>query len=167
MFLSKFALLLFASAVAVVPLALSMGDADKMPAHDDARLLQLTPCIPFKLVLTTDSIPGDISWEVKNFAGTVVLSDNDVYYSGSTTYTEEGCFPPNDGDYTVIIRDSYGDGLGSYEITWNGAVVASGENEGTVILISPSLSPSLSPSVSVAPSLSNAPTGKKQSKGKK
>jgi subtilisin family serine protease len=75
-----------------------------------------------KVAVKADYYPGETSWSVDTCDGTSVVS--------GTTGSIMQCVP--DFSYTFTIFDSYGDGIccsygqGSYEVTLDGAVVASG-----------------------------------------
>ena len=79
-------------------------------------------CVPLKVALTNDDFPEETSWKVTASSGAVLLqgtesSDECIETSGCVTFT---------------IEDSYGDGIccsygqGSYEVKYDGEVVAQG-----------------------------------------
>ena len=84
------------------------------------------------VTVTTDIYPTETSWQLVDQNGVVVQSINagDLTQSG-TTYTWNFC-PTSTDCYDFIINDTYGDGIccgygnGSYSVTYNGVVVASG-----------------------------------------
>ena len=61
--------------------------------------------------VTGGSFPTEVSWDIENDNGDIVLS-------GGAPYCENFCF--EDGCYTINMNDSYGDG-------WNNAVLTIGE----------------------------------------
>ena len=79
--------------------------------------------------ILTDNYPGETTWAVTNEAGATVWSGG-PYGAAGTTYTETLCLPF--GCYTLTVNDSYGDGIccaygvGSFELTSGGTVLASG-----------------------------------------
>jgi hypothetical protein len=92
------------------------------------------PCLDNELTLEIvfDDYPQDISWSLKNSAGTTIAFDGNfgAEYVGSTIFYDM-CLP--DDCYDLIILDSYGDGLccnegiGSYSLSSSsGDVLASG-----------------------------------------
>lgn len=78
--------------------------------------------------LTTDNYGYETSWTLTNRANQEVA--NGGSYANSTDYNENVCL--DDGDYTFIINDSYGDGIccafgnGSYDISLAGTSLISG-----------------------------------------
>jgi len=105
---------------------------------------ECTPCVTgpitctdfeVELELNFDNFPAETSWKVINDAGQVLYSSPD--YSNETprsSVTETFCLPA--GCFTFSIRDLYGDGFccefgsGSYSLTINGNVLASGGDFG-------------------------------------
>ena len=87
---------------------------------------------PLLITITTDNYTSETSWELVDQNGTVVQSINagDLTQS-ATTYTWNIC-PSATDCYDFIINDTYGDGIccgygnGSYSVSYNGSVVASG-----------------------------------------
>ena len=61
-----------------------------------------------RLTINFDNYPGDVSWNLKNDAGTTVASGGN-YTTAGGTYTEIFCL--TDGCYDFEILDGYGDGL--------------------------------------------------------
>ncbi len=81
--------------------------------------------VKVKLSLTFDSWPEEVSWNIKDSSGTVVLegSPNHSPYNGaysgmSGTITITECLAS--GSYTLNVSDDYGDGGTAYAITGNG-----------------------------------------------
>ena len=80
------------------------------------------------LTLNTDNYGSETSWVVNNSQGNAVASGSD--YESNTQYNEQLCL--TDGAYTLIVSDSYGDGMccnvgdGSYTLTQDGTTLASG-----------------------------------------
>ena len=82
--------------------------------------------------ITTDNYPSETSWDLVNQSGVVVASINaGDLTSNATNYSWSICVNSNEC-YDFIIYDTYGDGIccsygnGSYSISYNGSVVASG-----------------------------------------
>ncbi len=79
-----------------------------------------------KLTLKLDQYPGETDWEVLDASSAVVASGG-PYATANATVNKEMCLA--DGNYTLIIYDSYGDGFccaygnGSYSLTVNGTVL--------------------------------------------
>ncbi|MBL4940856.1 MAG: endonuclease [Colwellia sp.] len=77
----------------------------------------ITNDVTFSLV--TDNYGGETSWTLTNTSDQEVASGSN--YASSTSYNENYCL--DDGDYTFIINDSYGDGIccsfgnGSYDFS--------------------------------------------------
>jgi hypothetical protein len=84
------------------------------------------------ITITTDNYPVETSWQLVNQSGTVVqsISAGDLTQA-NTSYTWNIC-PSSTDCYDFTIYDAYGDGMccnygnGSYTVTYNGVVVASG-----------------------------------------
>jgi len=84
------------------------------------------------ITITTDNYPVETSWQLVNQSGTVVqsISAGDLTQA-NTSYTWSIC-PSSTDCYNFIIYDTYGDGIccnwgnGSYSVSYNGTVVASG-----------------------------------------
>ncbi|WP_440054832.1 endonuclease [Pseudoalteromonas sp. T1lg65] len=80
------------------------------------------------LSITTDQYGSETSWQVTNANGSVVDSGNG--YGANQSVNESLCL--TDGDYTLSVFDSYGDGMccsygnGQYALTFNGNTLASG-----------------------------------------
>ena len=82
----------------------------------------------FTMTLNTDNYGSETTWSLVDATGSTVMSGGP--YANNTTYTitEQLCY----GCYTLTVNDSYGDGMccaygsGSYNLTVNGDVVASG-----------------------------------------
>ena len=85
-----------------------------------------------ELELTTDNYGSETSWQITDSSSQTVASGSS--YTSNTTSNEAICL--DDGDYTFIITDAYGDGIccsygyGSYNLTVNGSSVASGGSFG-------------------------------------
>ena len=88
--------------------------------------------VPLTVEVNTDDYPAETSWTLTNTCTNGVV-DSVVRGSlgnGSTKYTKNYCVPP--ASYEFDIRDSYGDGMccsygsGSYSVSYNSNVVASG-----------------------------------------
>ena len=79
--------------------------------------------------ILTDNYPGETTWSLTDVNGTAVASGG-PYVDAATDIQEVVCV--GDGCFTFTINDSYGDGIcclygtGSYDLTVNGAVLATG-----------------------------------------
>mmetsp|Transcript_1665 Transcript_1665/g.3554 ORF Transcript_1665/g.3554 Transcript_1665/m.3554 type:complete len:183 (+) Transcript_1665:64-612(+) len=123
-----------------------------------------------KVDILTDGYPGEISWTLTNNCGIPYTTSSPVYSTESTSFSDKYCLPS--GEYTFLIRDTYGDGIccdcgrGSYSVKYEGDIVASGgafgesdtetfgecaEEESPA----PTQAPTQSASPSVAPSVSS------------
>ncbi|PME27430.1 endonuclease I [Vibrio sp. 10N.286.55.E10] len=80
------------------------------------------------LTLVTDNYGSETSWSLKNSVSQTLYSGSD--YKNNTINEVEMCLA--DGSYILEVSDSYGDGMccsggnGSYSLSVNGTVVASG-----------------------------------------
>lgn len=80
------------------------------------------------LTLNTDNYGSETSWVVNNSQSNAVASGSN--YESNTQYNEQLCL--TDGAYTLIVSDSYGDGMccnvgdGSYTLTQDSTTLASG-----------------------------------------
>ncbi|MCW4439449.1 endonuclease [Vibrio splendidus] len=80
------------------------------------------------LMLVTDNYGSETSWSLKNSVSQTLYSGSD--YQSNTNNEVEMCLA--DDSYTLEVSDSYGDGMccsvgnGSYSLSVNGTVVASG-----------------------------------------
>ena len=87
------------------------------------------------ITITTDSYPGETSWQLVDQNGSGYTNATQLT-SANTTYTWNICVP-NINCYDFTIFDSWGDGIccsygnGSYSVSYNGTVVASGGSFGT------------------------------------
>ena len=84
--------------------------------------------------ILTDNYPEETTWSVTNDEGDVVWSGG-PYAEDETTYSESLCLPF--GCYSLIVVDSYGDGIccgqygdGNYTLTAGGELLASGDDWG-------------------------------------
>jgi len=79
--------------------------------------------------ILTDNYPGETTWSLTDVTGAAVASGG-PYVDVATSIQEVVCV--GDGCYTFTILDAFGDGIccgygtGSYELTVDGAVVATG-----------------------------------------
>merc|ERR1712226_740850 len=95
-----------------------------------------TPCSAndFKLTLTTDNYPGETTWTLVNQCTNELYAQGGPFNNAGTQYVEEFCIP--DGEYTLTITDSYGDGIccsygeGSYILEYNANIEREGGNFG-------------------------------------
>ncbi|MEW7278470.1 reprolysin-like metallopeptidase [Aquimarina sp. 2201CG1-2-11] len=100
-----------------------------------ATATTLPACIEVTLNLNVDQFPEEISWQITDGNNQIIVSNETVASSSSTTPT--ACLKP--GTYTFTITDSFGDGLccnygeGSYTLTANpgNKELASGREFGT------------------------------------
>jgi len=80
------------------------------------------------LMLNTDNYGSETSWAVNNNQGSAVA--NGSGYASNTQYDEQICL--TDGIYTLVINDSYGDGMccstgnGGYALKQGSTTLASG-----------------------------------------
>ncbi|NMP03556.1 endonuclease I [Pseudoalteromonas arctica] len=89
-----------------------------------------TSCTDNSLTLTlnTDNYGSETSWAVNNNQGSAFA--NGSGYASNTQYDEQICL--TDGTYTLVINDSYGDGMccstgnGSYALKQGSTTLASG-----------------------------------------
>ncbi|KAA1164019.1 endonuclease [Pseudoalteromonas distincta] len=89
-----------------------------------------TSCTDNSLTLTlnTDNYGSETSWAVNNNQGSAVA--NGSGYASNTQYDEQICL--TDGTYTLVISDSYGDGMccstgnGNYALKQGSITLASG-----------------------------------------
>ncbi|MBH0031186.1 endonuclease [Pseudoalteromonas sp. SWYJZ98] len=89
-----------------------------------------TSCTDNSLTLTlnTDNYGSETSWAVNNNQGSAVA--NGSGYASNTQYDEQICL--TDGTYTLVISDSYGDGMccstgnGNYALKQGSTTLASG-----------------------------------------
>ncbi len=85
--------------------------------------------ITLSLALVLDNYPSETSWSIVNSNGGTVESGGG-YSVANSTVNVDVCLPA--GCYDFVINDTYGDGIccsygnGSYTLTANGAVQASG-----------------------------------------
>jgi len=98
------------------------------------NIFQVCPDNVVFLNITFDDYSGETSWDLLDGNGAVVASM--AYSAGSTSDSQEWCLP--NGNYTFVIKDSFGDGIccsygnGSYAVTKaDGTVLASGGSFGT------------------------------------
>ena len=92
----------------------------------------------FKLTLKLDGYPGETSWEIVQNGATVMSGGNYPgvadFKSQLSEYTEVFCL--TNGQYTFVIKDSYGDGIccsfgnGSFEIELDGVSMNNGPYSG-------------------------------------
>lgn len=93
-------------------------------------------CTDVTLTINFDDYPEEISWEIINQNNETVLAGGNYgsQPDGSTVQIVE-CLDP--GTYTLVVRDSYGDGLccnygsGSYELATGNSTLASGGQFGS------------------------------------
>ena len=105
--------------------------------YDPAAVVDDGSCLadglPFVLTIVLDNYPAETTWTLTDSSGTSIASGG-PYADVGATVVENFC--AGDGCYTFTMLDSFGDGLcctygeGSYELTADGAVVASGGSFG-------------------------------------
>ena len=103
---------------------------DPLATNDDGSCCYGTALL--EITITTDNYPVETSWQLVNQSGTVVqsISAGDLTQA-NTSYTWSIC-PSSTDCYDFTIYDAYGDGMccsygnGSYTVSYNGTVVASG-----------------------------------------
>ncbi|NVN83094.1 MULTISPECIES: endonuclease [unclassified Vibrio] len=105
------------------------------------------------LTLATDNYGSETSWSLKNSVSQTLFSGSD--YQSNTINEVEMCLA--NGSYTLEVSDSYGDGMccsvgnGSYSLSVNGTVVASGgdfqASQSTEFTIGSSTTPPTEPPV--------------------
>ncbi|WP_113922614.1 HYR domain-containing protein [Cognataquiflexum aquatile] len=83
--------------------------------------------ILIELELILDDYPSEVSWELKNKDGSVIRSGGGYTGFLGSIRKEEFCLPA--GCYDFVIRDSFGDGGGSYKLTQGGLVLASSNGQ--------------------------------------
>ncbi len=82
--------------------------------------------------LTTDNYGSETSWEITDSSDQIRYSGSG--YASNNSYSEDVCLV--DGDYTLTLYDTYGDGIccsfgnGSYALTVENTTVASGGSFG-------------------------------------
>ena len=87
--------------------------------------------------ITTDNYPTETSWQLINQSGVVVASINSGDLTQANSSYSWSICPSSTDCYDFIIYDTYGDGIccsygnGSYSVSYNGNVVASGGSFGT------------------------------------
>lgn len=97
-----------------------------------------------KLELEFDQYPEETSWaifEASNTTTPVLAKGSDEAYAGATEASEDLCLAP--GSYFLVLYDAYNDGFccsygnGSYNLSRNGVVLASGSGTFTSFLAIP------------------------------
>ena len=85
-------------------------------------------CTDTTVTLSTDNYGAETSWQLRTDAGVTIGGGSNL--ANNQTFNDEFCL--NDGNYTFIINDSYGDGIccqfgqGSYAITTSDTTLISG-----------------------------------------
>ena len=83
-----------------------------------------------KVTVTTDDYPSETSWDIVEQCGGSSGAGRGNYDGRATTYEDEYCLPA--ARFKFTLRDSFDDGIccgygnGSYEVSLNGEVMASG-----------------------------------------
>ena len=75
-----------------------------------------------QVIVTTDSYPGETSWQLKD--GSTIIAESDKFKIGNHTYTDNVCTVP-EHCYTFVLLDSYGDGGATAKVKYNGVTLVS------------------------------------------
>lgn len=126
-------------------------------------------CNDVVLSIKTDAYPGETSWKLVNKDYEMEMRTGGDYTSADTVYDEKLCL--EDGDYTLVIKDKYGDGfshgIGYWKLFFDEKIVVEGGKfssiEETSFTISGSqVSPAADPATARTPSspvtITKAPT---------
>ncbi len=85
------------------------GSADQnMSNNSKTTNFQVIDGSKITIELKTDNYPGETSYLLKNSSGDTILYQN-AFGAANTVFTKEVCV--NNGCYTLIIYDGYGDGI--------------------------------------------------------
>jgi len=91
-----------------------------------------------EITITTDNYPVETSWQLIDENGAVIASINGGdLTNANSAYSWDICVSSNEC-YDFVISDTYGDGIccswgsGSYTVSYNGSVVASGGSFGSI-----------------------------------
>lgn len=102
------------------------------------NIKQVCPFNEVVLDIQFDDWPEETSWELLDSEGNVIDSVPAGTYAGEKTLSKAFCL--QDGTYTFIIYDAYGDGTNYYRLSYNGAILveggAFGESEATTFDVS-------------------------------
>ncbi len=113
-------------------LILEIEDQDGVYKGDNITLSikRICPFDPVVLKFAFDDYPEELSWVLKNASDEVVTTVAEGTYKGLSTFTQELCL--QNGDYTIIFVDAYGDGIGAggYALTYKGTELATGGDFG-------------------------------------
>ena len=115
----------------------------------------------FEMTVNTDDYPGETTWSVVNDATGDVVMSGGPYGTSGTAYTSSELVCANSACFTLTINDSFGDGIccgfgnGSYALTVNGEVVASGGSFTTSCSLSIARNSSFCLELRLAPFLEN------------
>lgn len=80
------------------------------------NIAQVCPYNEVIFAITFDSYPEETSWELFDSSDNVINSGGP--YAGQSSLTKAFCL--ENGTYTFVIYDAYGDGSGPYRLTYNG-----------------------------------------------
>jgi len=116
-------------------ISINLEENNNMTTGDAFDLTYYITCLQVEAYLTFrfDYYPSDVSWEILDEDGNVIMTSpvysQDLYYS----YADEVIALCGGGvTYTLNIYDAYGDGLGYYdgwyEFVYKGQILASGQN---------------------------------------
>ena len=87
------------------------------------------PCSDVTVTILTDNYPSETTWTVTDESGATVMSGG-PYATSGTTFTSTACLEV--GCYSLIVNDSFGDGIccgfgnGSYTVSSGGTTLVSG-----------------------------------------
>ena len=107
-------------------LVLNLSEQNGLSLGDGITLSLLEQCL-FNLVnlnITFDGYSEELQWGIFDSNGSLLLTNS--YAAGVSSTSEQFCL--EDGDYTFLVVDSYGDGLsypedGTVSLTSNGTIL--------------------------------------------
>ncbi|MGB1481421.1 MAG: M43 family zinc metalloprotease [Flavobacteriales bacterium] len=100
------------------------GNADDFEGNDGySQRVTLGASDYWTMSLTTDTWANEISWRIEDASGETLM-DGGGYSLGVATYVEEGCIPV--GCHTLIMEDSNGDGICSFDFNGDGICESGG-----------------------------------------
>ncbi|NNE31689.1 MAG: hypothetical protein HKN40_04915 [Winogradskyella sp.] len=115
-------------------LGLTTGARSYSSISIDVQYEECPPANTVELNIVFDAYPGETSWDIflaSDLANAIASGDG---YGGMASIDEDFCIESD--DYVFVIYDAFGDGIccaygqGSYTLTVDGAVVASGGSFG-------------------------------------
>lgn len=107
------------------------GNVSEISNRNNFTTSATVSCTEVVVAIVFDRYASDISWKIERENGQVVVSGSG-YQNSAPDVSENVCL--EDGIYTFIISDSYGDGLccsygqGSYTVSLNGTALVSGSS---------------------------------------